>query len=351
MPNVLPGGPLRHLVYPLEQRNRRASSFQVEGKNQDWWPCESGATLVLADLSGPGCINHIWLTSGSEESAWTRKMVIRIYWNGAEYPSVEAPLGDFFGCGHGIIREYESIAMSMAGPDNRNRTAFNCWLPMPYAHGARIEVTNEGELARPLYFYVDYEEYDVPLQDAMYFHAVWHREIACNGWADASLSVSDPVINGTQNLSDADNYLILQTQGRGTYIGCNLSIDNTQGEWWGEGDDMIFIDEEPWPPSLHGTGTEDYFGHAYGMQDVRGLYNGTSVFNREHTNWEGKWTVYRWHVPDPIAFQKSLRVSIEHGHANSRSDDYSSTAYWYQTQPTPLSTTLPPVSRRLPNDS
>lgn len=111
---------------------------------------------------------------------------------------------------------------------------------------------------------------------------------------------------------------------------------------------MIFIDADTWPPSLHGTGSEDYFSHAYGMQDVRGLYHGTSLFNRGHRGWEGKWTVYRFHIADPIVFQERIRVTIEHGHANHRSDDYSSTAYWYQTLPHRPFEPMLPVAQRLP---
>lgn len=345
-----PNAVLRNLIYPREHRNRRASSYQTEGKNQDWWDSQPGSTLTIADLRGPGCITHIWMTSGSDEPAWTRRMVLRMYWEGNEHPSVEVPMGDFFGCGHGIIRECESIGMNMSGPDDGNRSAFNCWLPMPFADAARIEVSNEGGERRNLYFYVDYEEYQRPQDQAMYFHSCWRRENTCRGWAEPGISMGDKGINETPNLSDRDNYVILEAEGRGTYIGCNLSIHNVNGGWWGEGDDMIFIDGEDWPPSLHGTGSEDYFSHAYGMQDVRGLHNGTSVFEREHEDWLGKWTVYRWHAVDPIAFRKSIRVSIEHGHANCRSDDYSSTAYWYQTEPKPVFAPLPPVEDRLPND-
>jgi len=344
------GNILQNLIYPRDHTNRRASSYQMEGENQDWWDAQPGSTLTIADIKGPGCITHIWMTSGSDEPAWTRRMVIRMYWDDEEHPSVEVPLGDFFGCGHGIIRQWESLAMGMSGPDDRNRSAFNCWLPMPFAKSARIEVTNEGQERRNLYFYVDYEKHAQALEDVLYFHAMWRRENPCDGWAEPGISMGDRDLNETLNLSDEGNYLIVEAKGDGTYIGCNLSIHNVHGGWWGEGDDMIFIDGESWPPSLHGTGSEDYFSHAYGMQDVRGLYNGTSVFQRDHRDWAGKWTVYRWHLMDPIAFRKSIRVSIEHGHANCRSDDYSSTAYWYQKEPHVPFAPLLPVEQRLPND-
>jgi hypothetical protein len=158
-----------------------------------------------------------------------------------------------------------------------------------------------------------------------------------------------PLVNGQEgpNLTGDDNYYILETSGEGNFLGCNLSIDNFNGGWWGEGDDMIFVDHEPFPGSLHGTGTEDYFNQAWGVQDICYPYAGTSLFNHGHRNWEGQWTMYRFHIQDPIPFQKHLRVTIEHGHNNHRSDDYSSTAYWYQS-PIVAAPALPEVSKRLP---
>jgi len=347
----MPGltNPLRGLILPRNTRSKRISSYQTGGANADYWPFEPGDTKTIAQIEGAGCINHIWMTSGSDEPAWPRRVLLRMYWDGQEHPSVEVPLGDFFGVGHGMLAEFECIAMNMTHhPSGGMRSAFNCWFPMPFSTGARIEVVNEGEQARPLYFYVDYEEQDEPTPDHLYFHSSWRRENPCDGWAAPNAMAAERKLNETPNLSDEGNYLILDAEGRGHYVGCNLSIDNWDGGWWGEGDDMIFIDGEQWPPSLHGTGSEDYFSHAYGMQDVRGLYHGTSLFNRGHTNWDGKWTVYRLHVPDPIVFQESIRVSIEHGHANHRSDDYSSTAYWYQTLPNKHFESMLMVEERLP---
>ena len=153
------------------------------------------------------------------------------------------------------------------------------------------------------------------------------------------------------NLSDRGNYLILEAEGSGHYIGVNLSIGNLQGDWWGEGDDMIFIDrdgERRWPPDLHGTGSEDYLCHAWGMQPVAHLYSGLSWREKANHNAEGKVCVYRYHLLDPVPFQRNIRVSIEHGHANSRSDDYASVAYWYQREPHRPFAPMPPAAARLP---
>ncbi len=343
--------PLRGLILPRNTRSKRISSWDESGANADYWRFEPGDVKTIAEIEGAGCINHIWMTSSSDEPAWPRRVLIRMYWDDQAEPSVEVPMGDFFGVGHGEIAQWESIALSMTHhPSGEPRSAFNCWLPMPFSSGARIEVANEGEEPRPLYFYVDYEEQDEPIPDHLYFHACWRRENPCEGWAEPNAMWAERKLNKVPSLSGEDNYLILEAEGRGHYVGCNLSIHNWDGHWWGEGDDMIFIDGDTWPPSLHGTGTEDYFSHAYGMQDVRGLYHGTSLYNREHTNWEGRWTVYRFHIADPISFQERIRVSIEHGHANHRSDDYSSTAYWYQTLPHRPFEPMPAVEARLPRD-
>jgi hypothetical protein len=135
------------------------------------------------------------------------------------------------------------------------------------------------------------------------------------------------------------NYVILETEGRGHYVGCNLSVAHFQGSWWGEGDEMIFVDnDEEWPPSLHGTGSEDYFGHAWGMQDNAFLTNGSALHESIIPGYQ---VSYRFHLTDPIHFAERISVTLEHGHANHLSDDWSSTAYWYQTLPSPVRTILP----------
>ena len=325
---------LRSLILPRNCRRKRVSSWDTAGANDDRWHLKAGETRVLADLNGAGCINHIWMTYHSESPAPYRRRVLRMFWEGEENPSVEVPFGDFFGVGHGLSAPYESAVLSeTASP------AFNCWWPMPFASSARVEVVNE-DVDGILYFYIDYEEYDQPVPDALYFHAQYRQEYPCDG-----------IPGNDINLDGAGNYVILEAEGCGHYVGCNLSIHNEVGGWWGEGDDMIFVDGDTWPPSLHGTGSEDYFSHAWGMQDQRGLYNGTSLFNKDHQDWERKWTVYRWHVLDPVPFEEQIRVTIEHGHANNRSDDYSSLAYWYQTEPHQPFPPLPSATERLPRDA
>lgn len=220
------------------------------------------------------------------------------------------------------------------------RGAFNSWITMPFAKSARMVLVNESESDVRVFYYIDYQKWDHFPEGTLYFHSAWRCETP---------NQATPLVDGDEspNLTGDDNYLILDATGDGTYIGCNLSIVNHAGGWWGEGDDMIFVDGEPFPGSLHGTGSEDYFCHAWGMQDNCYPYAGTSLFTRNHERWEGQWTMYRYHIVDPIPFKESIRVTIEHGHNNHRSDDYSSTAYWYQSRPV-AAWILPPVEDRLP---
>jgi len=298
------------------------------------------------------------MTMESHVIAWPRQIVIRMWWDGEPQPSVETPIGDFFGLGHGLVRNFTSLPLEMSPEDGR---AFNCWFPMPYSTQARIEVTNESTEQFILYFYVDYEEYDGDRelelqQDYGRFHAQWRRQNPTDGWGDPARHGDWDWLQEawtTPNLDGDGNYVILEARGRGHYVGCHLDVDNfvRQGcDWWGEGDDMIFIDDEPWPPRLHGTGTEDYFNLAYGpTQEYCAPNHGLTVYSgTREWPWKGKNSVYRYHVQDPIFFEESIRVTIEHGHGNLESHDYSSTAYWYQTEPHLEFPRLPQVADRMP---
>ncbi|MBV9673575.1 MAG: DUF2961 domain-containing protein, partial [Verrucomicrobia bacterium] len=193
------------------------------------------------------------------------------------------------------------------------------------------------------YFYIDYELYRESLPESVaYFHAHWRRENPCNGWAPG-LQVNSPEVN-IAHLDADGNYVVLETEGQGHYVGCNLSVTHFQGSWWGEGDEMIFIDDDNWPPSLHGTGSEDYFNHAWGMQNNAFLMNGSSLHESIIPGYQ---VSYRFHLADPIHFRKRIAVTLEHGHGNHLSDDWSSTAYWYQSLPSPKNTILS-VADRLP---
>lgn len=332
-------------------RSMRSSSYDRTGGNFDWWELAQGSLTTLLETSEPGCIRHIWMTVGNDDT-FPRKAVLRMYWDDQEHPSVECPLGDFFGIGHGVLRNFVSLPLQMSPQDGRG---MNCWWPMPF-NKARIEILNEGENPINLYFYIDYESYRQPHgADIARFHAQWRRENPTDGYLDERLSAENYKRIWQQNptLSDKDNYLILEAEGNGIYVGCNLNVDcfSRQGnDWYGEGDDMIVIDGEPWPPRLHGTGTEDYFNTAFCPKtEYSAPYHGVTLYSgNEEWPWKGKNSLYRYHVEDPIRFTESIRVSIEHGHGNKLTNDYSSTAYWYQTLPSRPLEPLPPVADRLP---
>ena len=334
---------LESLARLREGRTRRVSSWDRTGRNRDFIVMEAGERRTVADITGAGVIRHIWCTVRCEDEFYLRKLVLRMCWDGLEQPSVEVPLGDLFGVGHARVNSYDSAVLNMSARDER-RAAMNCYFPMPFARGARIEVHNECPLpVASFYYYVDYDELDSLPADMARFHAQWRRSNPC---PRPTHHGGDPEVN----LSDKDNYVILEVEGRGHYMGCNLSVHNLYGGWWGEGDDMFMIDGEKWPPDLHGTGSEDYFTHAWGMQPQNAFsYAGVSYHRPGDSNrFNERITVYRYHVLDPVIFHRSIRVSIEHGHANDRCDDYSSTAYWYQTLPPRAFPSLPPVEERLP---
>ncbi len=351
-----------NLYKKQEFKAKRISSYDRTGGNADSISIAPGETRVIADIEGPGIISHIWMTSFGKwgpdddrdfDSLTLRKMLLKIYWDDEKEPSVHTPVGDFFGLGHARAYTYQSVFFSTScneaveGTENP-RVAMNSWIPMPFGKRARIELVNEQEKPAITYFYIDYQEHESLPDDAMYLHASWKR------------SIRNDVVKADagKNLSDRDNYLVLEAEGKGNYVGMNMSIDNIEGGWWGEGDDMIFVDREnseEWPPDLHGTGTEDYLCQAWGMQKTAHMYSGqpwcevNEPGNGHH--FTGKVCVYRYHAVDPVPFNKNIRVSIEHGHANDRGDDWASTAYWYQTEPHKPFGPMLTVDERLPGPS
>lgn len=336
------------LSLPLirQAKTCRSSSWDRTGGNKDNVTIDPGARHTLAEIEGSGQISHIWMTVASPDLYWGRRMVLRAWWDGEDSPSVEAPLGDFFGQGNCRTSEWWSLAFS-AGPVSGR--GLNCWLPMPFYDGARIELENQGPLpALAVYYYVDYELWPAEHGDLARLgrlHAWWNREAPTHA-VDHSLATPRFGFRG-ENLTGDENYLLVEAEGEGHYIGCNLFIYNESGGWWGEGDDMFFIDGENFPPSLHGTGTEDYFGTAWSpSRQYFSPYHGVSFAERR--DWRGFSSWYRFHLTDPIRFRKSLKATIEHGHANDRSDDWSSVAYWYQREPHRRFQPLPPPSSRIP---
>jgi len=321
------------LIFPQNFTAQRESSANKDlHKNGDAVPIEPGATIVLGELQGPGIITHIWATVSSLDPFYGRSLVLRMYWDGSEKPSVETPIGDFFGVGHGAQVSFESNPVSTSSYGR----AHNCFWKMPFKKSAKITVTNESTKYRTesFYYYLDWQKHETLPESILYFHANYHQQF--------------PAKPG--------DYTILETAGNGLYAGTIYSVQNMELGWFGEGDDRFYIDGEEYP-SLRGTGTEDYFGDAWGFRQFDRPFYGVSL-------WEGYFpgdrnTAYRWHIPDPVPFKNSIKVSIEHrgsifndlgiqlGSFIERPDWISSVAIWYQSPPAGFTEPIPPADQRI----
>ena len=348
---------LENICFARDAKRMRVSSYDKSGANDDRIHIPPGETVTFADIKGAGLITHIWATfankhapTGSEHYNM-RKAYFSFFWDGEENPSVLAPVGDFFGMGHGETKNFVAEPLQMSPKDGRG---LNSWFPMPFKDGAKLQITNECMFPLIFYFYVDYEEYDTIPDDVLRFHAQWRRENPTDGYHPAELGSLVQWAAFGENNDGKGNYTILEAEGKGHYVGCNMNIHNITPnnliDWPGEGDDMIFIDGEPWPPRLHGTGTEDYVNTAWCPQEEYSAPWHGIVLGGGY-NWKNKISYYRYHIADPIMFEKSIKVTIEHGHNNHRSDDWSTTAYWYQTEPHKPQEPLPSVEKRLPIDA
>jgi hypothetical protein len=323
---------------------KRSSSYDRSGANADARPIAPGETLTVLDDSGPGAITHIWFTIAADESFHLKKLVLRIYWDSESTPSVEAPIGDFFGLGLGDYFLYQSAPFEVA-PDK----ALNSFFVMPFQKHARITVSNEGQRkVDALYFNIDYRACARPLPtDTLYFHAQYRQAQPNHGWTSEWINNGDPKVNKKTNLTGEDNYVWMEATGRGQFAGVTMSVLQNQDYWWGEGDDMFFIDGEK-TPSINGTGSEDYFLGAwdFGTHSFAYPLMGAHIVGEERAGAHS--SVYRFHLDSPITFSKSFKATIEHGHANHRSDNFFSVAYWYQTEPHAPFPPLPGVNDRLP---
>ena len=306
-----------------------------------------GETSEIANIKGPGIINHIWLTFNEARPNWLNpkgsanpaEIVLRIYWDNAKEPAVESPLGDFFAAGFGLKTEIQSLPVTVEGGDG-----YNCFWTMPFYKAARITITNEGEKpVRSFYYQIDYTEVDKLPRNAAYFCAQYRQEF--------------PEKTG-------DDYLIMEAEGRGHYLGTVMSVRSRSPYWFGEGDAKFYIDGEQ-EPSIWGTGTEDYFLSAWGFNIGQYPYFGCTYKSMDSEEDLGvMFSLYRWHIADPIRFNKSIKFKIEHkgwisadetetgkvdGHVE-REDDMATVAFWYQEGQPKRFTTLPPYGERvLPN--
>jgi hypothetical protein len=316
-------------------KTRRSSSWDRTGGNADAVPVEPGQTATLLEVAGAGVVTHLWFTINSQDRMHLKNLVLRAWWDGETTPSVEAPIGDFFGLGLGEYFVYQSALLAVAPIK-----ALNAYFQMPFSTSARITLSNEGKVRTDnLYFAVDYVTLPALPADVGRFHAQYRQAAPCKGWTDDWTDNGSPGINERKNLSGADNYVFLEAAGKGHFVGVTQAVEQNQGGWFGEGDDMIFID----------GGTEDYYNGAwdFGGQAFAYMHNGAPyIVDPERIG--GRYCLYRWHIESPITFEKSIKVTIEHGHANHRSDNFYSTAYWYQVEPHAAFPALPEPAARVP---
>jgi hypothetical protein len=285
-----------------------------------------GETFTLADIEGPGAIQHIWMTPSGN---W-RYNILRFYWDGETEPSVECPVGDFFAMGWGTYAQLSSLAICV-----NPGSAFNCYWTMPFRKRCRITMENTGDADQmTLYYQIDYTLTDVPA-DAGYFHAQWRRQ--------------DP--NATSDYTIVDGI-----KGKGHYVGVYLAWEVHNNGWWGEGEIKFFIDGDTRFPTICGTGTEDYFCGSYdfdtrkknaaGVEEVNYTefctpYTGMPQVVRGdgHYNVMQRFGLYRWHIMDPVRFEKDLKVTIQDlgwhqaGRYLPQKSDIASVCFWYQAEP------------------
>lgn len=334
----------------------RISSYDRTGANDDGGranPITPGEARTIGDVQGPGVITHIWITIATPEHYHLKKIVLRMYWDGEELPAVETPIGDFFGLGLGEYFVYESGPLSVG-----SQKALNAYFPMPFRKSAKITVTNEGEdPIRAFYYNIDWQKHESLPDDLAYFHAEYRQAAATDGWTADWTRNADAKVNQHRNPDGEGNYVIVEAEGKGHYVGVTHSILQNQGDWWGEGDEMIFIDNRS-EHKINGTGAEDYYLGAwcYGGCGISPFGTAYPTFAHEQygnpVNGGDKrgahWMVYRFHTDSPVPFDEYLKMTIEHGHGNHRSDTYYTTAYWYQQGPHKLRKPLPPVEERIP---
>lgn len=303
---------------------------------------EPRQTRTIMDVDGPGAISHIWMAT---ERSWVgngRACVLRFYWDHEETPSVEVPLTDFFAVGNDRFARVNSLAV-VVNP----LAALNCYWPMPFRRHAKITFTNDGDKQIPLVTYqIDYALTKLPA-DIGYFHAQWRRELVKRSY---------PL------------YTILDgVKGAGRYVGTFLAWTQLDEGWFGEGEVKFYIDGDTKFPTICGTGTEDYFGASYGFREIyTTAYTGNTLKQeslieghppRPDTNGPPKWSLYRWHLMDPICFRRDFRATVQdlgwytgHHELGYRplGDDIASVAYWYQREPHAPFPKFPPLSARWP---
>jgi hypothetical protein len=311
---------------------RAASPLGVGRKGAPARLIEPGETVRLCDIEGPGTIRHIWATTLAVPAV-LRSFVVRGYWEGQAHPSIEAPLGDFAGFAHGKPTELQTMAHSVG----RN-AALNVWIEMPFVERARFEITNEGAHAMPLFYQIDYTVGDRHADDVGRLHVLFRRQ------------------NPTTLTEDFE--ILPERRGRGSYLGAVIGVRVTDPRWWGEGEVKMYLDGDAQFATIVGTGSEDYVGLSFGMQETAHLLHGASL-DRDAEG--GHWTsMYRWHFRDPVYWRESIRITIQQiGHLGEargwenypsqlyeRRDDWSTATFWYEAIPSAPLPPMPDVAER-----
>jgi len=285
-------------------------------------------TVTIMDVSGPGLIQHVWMATAPDWKGNGRASVLRFYWDGEATPSVEVPMTDFFAIGHELYAPVNSAAVVVLP-----KASMNCYWPMPFRKHARITFTNDSDEERGLLTYqVDYLETPVA-ENAGYFHAQWRRAVTDRAHPELTL---------------------LEAKGEGRYVGTFLAWTQLSDGWFGEGEVKFFLDGDTRFPTLSGTGTEDYFGGSYGFPETYTTPYVGCTLDYKGKDGPPKWSLYRWHIMDPISFHKDLKVTIQalgwwpNGTYQPLADDVASVAFWYQTEPHLPFRPFPPLSQRWP---
>jgi len=327
---------LPSIILPQDYQAARASSADPTGGNKDNVPIPAGKKVTLAELVGPGIIKHLWCTVRSEDPEYLSNLYFVMTWDHADTPAVEVPVGHFFGLGHNEVDNVTSAPIVVVASKADyieyppGRGSFHSYFNMPFHKEGKIDVVNKGTKDADLfYFHINYQRHKSLPDNIRYFHARYREK--------------KNTIDGDgkgQNLTAEKNYVILDTVGEGHYIGCTLHVAayKKDGGKWYEGDDMIIVDGKPLKESILGTGSEEYYGLSWGAR----VWFQAPYFGTSYLRWHpgepkmtqfGLFSLYRWHLPEPIPFKKSIRVTIEHGHNNSAPNKYASVAYWYADKP------------------
>ncbi len=325
------------------KKSIRVSSFDKTGGNNDaLGNIKDGEKVTIMDVKGTGIINHIWITMAPDASKLNRNdILIRMFWDGNSFPSVESPIGPFFGNGWNESYNFYTIPLSVAPTWAKS---YVCYFAMPFSQGARIEIENQsGTDIQSFYFNIDYTQMPELPEGSGRFHAWYNHQLA----KAVQEGEDKPGVNDGKdtNRNGNGNYLFADIKGKGKLAGINYYINSPTTSWYGEGDEMIFLDGDTLA-SLNGTGTEDFFNTSFGPKEhFQHPYFGYARVNNE-TGWLGRTHVYRFFIVDPVYFGKSCKFTIEHGHNNNLTLDLASVAYWYQDKASALPGTFTREERR-----